>query len=275
MRQPPPSASSSSICHSISACIILLTSPFSDRWRSAARAAAWWDEEGDPPSYNPFRKLHPRQRCGCGDEETVRTNTVQSENDAPISREKGRLNEQTPGPRHPNTFPPDQSSPEAQFQTHDSEDPIPEFKEKEKEQSEESTAGTSTNLVPNGVSDVQGDSNGGMKQRKSGIMRRLHMKGKNHDDAVSGSDSKNSGKNEKFTTGNQLRRTLLNSWINVLLIMAPVGIAVNYANVQPVAVFVINFIAIIPLAAMLSYATEEIAIRTGETLGGLLNATFG
>jgi Ca2+:H+ antiporter len=30
-----------------------------------------------------------------------------------------------------------------------------------------------------------------------------------------------------------------------------------------------------PLAAMLSYATEEIALRTGETLGGLLNATFG
>jgi len=26
---------------------------------------------------------------------------------------------------------------------------------------------------------------------------------------------------------------------------------------------------------MLSYATEEIALRVGETLGGLLNATFG
>jgi Ca2+/H+ antiporter len=26
---------------------------------------------------------------------------------------------------------------------------------------------------------------------------------------------------------------------------------------------------------MLSFATEEIALRTGETLGGLLNATFG
>jgi len=26
---------------------------------------------------------------------------------------------------------------------------------------------------------------------------------------------------------------------------------------------------------MLSYATEEIALRIGDTLGGLLNATFG
>jgi Ca2+:H+ antiporter len=41
------------------------------------------------------------------------------------------------------------------------------------------------------------------------------------------------------------------------------------------AIFVINFIAIIPLAALISYATEEISKRVGETLGGLLNATFG
>ena len=73
----------------------------------------------------------------------------------------------------------------------------------------------------------------------------------------------------------QLKATVFNSWINILLIAVPVGIAVNYAKVTPVAVFVVNFIGIIPLAAMLSYATEEIALRTGETLGGLLNATFG
>jgi Ca2+:H+ antiporter len=40
-------------------------------------------------------------------------------------------------------------------------------------------------------------------------------------------------------------------------------------------VFSLNFLAIIPLAAVLSFATEEIASRLGETLGGLVNATFG
>lgn len=80
---------------------------------------------------------------------------------------------------------------------------------------------------------------------------------------------------QKFTAASQLRATLFNSWINLLLIFVPIGIAVNFANVPKVGVFVINFIAIIPLAAMLSYATEEIALRTGETIGGLLNATFG
>ena len=37
----------------------------------------------------------------------------------------------------------------------------------------------------------------------------------------------------------------------------------------------VNFLAIIPLAGTLSYATEELAMRVGETLGGLLNASFG
>lgn len=81
---------------------------------------------------------------------------------------------------------------------------------------------------------------------------------------------------EPFTVANQIQRTILNSWINVLLIAAPVGIALGVIpNMNEYAVFVVNFVAIIPLAAMLSFATEEIAMRTGETLGGLLNASFG
>lgn len=81
---------------------------------------------------------------------------------------------------------------------------------------------------------------------------------------------------EPFTVANQLQRTFLNSWINILLVAAPVGIALNYIHsVNRIAVFVVNFIAIIPLAAILSFATEEIALRTGEVLGGLINATFG
>ncbi|KAB5523959.1 sodium/calcium transporter [Coniochaeta sp. 2T2.1] len=104
---------------------------------------------------------------------------------------------------------------------------------------------------------ADGDNNGKEKEQKHRMFKDVQPK-------------------EPFTTANQLRRTLLNSWINVLLIFAPVGIALNYVHsVSRIVVFVVNFIAIIPLAAMLSFATEEIALRTGETLGGLLNATFG
>jgi Ca2+:H+ antiporter len=93
--------------------------------------------------------------------------------------------------------------------------------------------------------------------------------------SLKSSKTKKSLKHKPFTVGSQLRATIFNSWINILLIAAPIGIAIHFTKAPPVAVFVINFIAIIPLAALLSFATEEIALRVGETLGGLLNATFG
>ncbi|KAI0390379.1 Calcium/proton exchanger [Xylariaceae sp. FL0594] len=78
-----------------------------------------------------------------------------------------------------------------------------------------------------------------------------------------------------FTFGNQIQRILFSSWINILLLAAPAGIALWALKIQGPAVFVVNFIAIIPLAALLSYSTEQVALRTGELLGGLINATFG
>lgn len=55
----------------------------------------------------------------------------------------------------------------------------------------------------------------------------------------------------------------------------PLGIVAGRQEWSAPWVFSLNFFAIIPLAAVLSFATEEIASRLGETLGGLVNATFG
>jgi len=81
--------------------------------------------------------------------------------------------------------------------------------------------------------------------------------------------------NCKIPAKDQVRAVLFSSWINMLLLAVPVGFVVNYLHVNGIAIFIVNFIAIIPLAAMISCATEEIARRAGNTLGGLLNATFG
>ncbi|KAM3512215.1 hypothetical protein MY11210_004133 [Beauveria gryllotalpidicola] len=69
--------------------------------------------------------------------------------------------------------------------------------------------------------------------------------------------------------------TLLSNYINFLLVMVPIGIAAGMLKWSAIAVFTINFFAIIPLAAVLSFATEEISMKLGDALGGLLNATFG
>lgn len=39
--------------------------------------------------------------------------------------------------------------------------------------------------------------------------------------------------------------------------------------------FILSILAIVPLAALLSRATESVAAKTGDTIGGLLNATLG
>lgn len=68
---------------------------------------------------------------------------------------------------------------------------------------------------------------------------------------------------------------LATDYVNFLLLAVPVGIVAGACKWNSTAVFTINFFAIIPLAAVLSFATEEISMKLGETLGGLLNATFG
>ncbi|KUI55730.1 Vacuolar calcium ion transporter [Cytospora mali] len=74
---------------------------------------------------------------------------------------------------------------------------------------------------------------------------------------------------------NIFKVTLLSNYVNVLLIFVPFGLVAGAADWSPAAVFVLNFLAIIPLAACLSFATEELSSKLGEALGGLLNATFG
>lgn len=69
--------------------------------------------------------------------------------------------------------------------------------------------------------------------------------------------------------------TLFSNYVNILLVFVPLGIVAGATGWDPVTVFALNFFAIMPLAAVLSFATEEISMKLGETLGGLMNATFG
>src|SRR3954467_12429782 len=69
----------------------------------------------------------------------------------------------------------------------------------------------------------------------------------------------------------------MKSWMNWLLLFVPVAIALRYwpAISNPTALFICSAIAIVPVAGWIGRATEELAARVGEGLGGLLNATFG
>ncbi|KII89906.1 hypothetical protein PLICRDRAFT_570256 [Plicaturopsis crispa FD-325 SS-3] len=73
-----------------------------------------------------------------------------------------------------------------------------------------------------------------------------------------------------------IRSIITASWLNVLLVFIPISWAMNFALPdQNTLIFVFSFLAIIPLAKLLAFATDELSMRVGQTLAGLLNATLG
>ncbi len=60
-----------------------------------------------------------------------------------------------------------------------------------------------------------------------------------------------------------------------LLVFALAAFITDIAGVDPIVVFILSAIGLIPLAKLIGDATEELAIYTGPKLGGLLNATLG
>src|SRR5215469_6318745 len=64
----------------------------------------------------------------------------------------------------------------------------------------------------------------------------------------------------------------------MLWLLGLVPVALVAAKLVPTAhtlLFVLAVLAIVPLAALLGHATESVAAKTGDAVGGLLNATLG
>src|SRR5512143_2349561 len=80
--------------------------------------------------------------------------------------------------------------------------------------------------------------------------------------------------------GSEPVKTLLNEIRRnpLLWLLAFVPIVLAAARLKPeasVLLFILSVLAIVPLAALLSHATESVAAKTGDSVGGLLNATLG
>jgi Ca2+:H+ antiporter len=64
----------------------------------------------------------------------------------------------------------------------------------------------------------------------------------------------------------------------MLWLLAFVPVVFVAAKIKPEAhtpLFVLSVLAVVPLATLLSHATESVAAKTGDAVGGLLNATLG
>jgi hypothetical protein len=80
-------------------------------------------------------------------------------------------------------------------------------------------------------------------------------------------------KSMQFAHG--LWSVILSSWINALAIFVPIGFAAWMIALPPVVIFITNAVAIVPLSALLTEATERIANEAGDSIGALLNISLG
>jgi Ca2+:H+ antiporter len=64
--------------------------------------------------------------------------------------------------------------------------------------------------------------------------------------------------------------------VNLLLLLVPLSVLLEYVlHAPPVWIFVASLVAIVPLAEWIRRATENLAVRAGSEIGGLVNVTFG
>lgn len=259
-----------------------------DIYRRQARNLAWYDQDGEPSSHNPFKKFRRTPR---------RTNSVQLEEQRGHSHSMNdlRLSEGTErrrnftrdigGPEHSDTFPPESAGSDGQHTN----GPDPSM------QSE-----APINIPRELPFDVDGNGrpvdgeNGKPRNRKEkGFLGRFKSSTPSEGTGTQEPDENKSAEKPKFTVASQLRATIFNSWINVLIIAAPVGSMFSFflscvarANCCSCAVcgsfeshrylrrqlhrYHVSYLREVaqnhtdlrsPLAAMLSYATEEIAMR--------------
>ena len=256
-----------------------------DKLRGQAKHSAWYDDPDDDknislPFKSPFAKYRANSRTATLRDEEAGTLKKPVTNPEDLGAPDRKHDLGVEPPTHAYTTPNAKSS--KRPQASDDMD-IPQYSSPRN-----STDNIAEDKTKTPTFSTDATTNGHPPEaEKEGLREREHKKrswkdkmtGKNKQDIDIARTKEGDGDNGKnkhqFTVGNQIRATIFGSWVNVLLIFSPVGIAVFYAKIDPVAVFIINFIAIIPLAGMLSYATEEIALRTGEVIGGLLNASFG
>jgi Ca2+:H+ antiporter len=80
---------------------------------------------------------------------------------------------------------------------------------------------------------------------------------------------------EPAPSGRTERRFGADSWPYLLAPLIPAAVVAELAHAPATVVFFISALALIPPAAVMGRATEELAERSGNVVGGLLNVTFG
>ncbi|EKM82500.1 hypothetical protein AGABI1DRAFT_111112 [Agaricus bisporus var. burnettii JB137-S8] len=83
------------------------------------------------------------------------------------------------------------------------------------------------------------------------------------------------GKDDEPGWSDSLKFLVFGTYLNVLLVFVPLSAVAHYLNWDAALRFSFSFLAIVPLAKLLGECTEQMSYSLGDTLAGLLNASFG
>jgi Ca2+:H+ antiporter len=114
---------------------------------------------------------------------------------------------------------------------------------------------------------------GGAKDQSSGSFQALEEGPKNGGDGGEEKGVLDDGFGPYVTKS--LYELLFTSWMNVLMLFTPFAVMAYQGGWADGLIFGFSLLAIAPFAERLSFVTEQLAMHTSETFGGLLNATFG
>ncbi|KAI9888276.1 MAG: hypothetical protein M1814_000779 [Vezdaea aestivalis] len=242
--------------------------------KRAARNHAWYADKGET-TYNPFGRVWsgPGSRNGPYDEEADAASMV-SDSAVLSPGDRDRYDTLQAHPPHAKSFP---RASKDETRSNDISPVSPTLKRELGNSTDSELPVKHPEREPTFI-----ESANEAAQEKRGVRQRMMARlgrGKKgqSSEGVEHVESTLSTKREKqtFTILGQLRAIFLSSWVNLMLVFIPVAFVVHFTHASATLIFVMSFLAIIPLAALLSFATEEVALYVGETLGGLLNATFG
>lgn len=262
--------------------VLAVLTSVTDSVKKAARREAWYSQDDSTGgSFNIFGRMDTRLRRHRDVESGLQG--TQTENDAytPIAKTRRKSHEtegnEFLGPRKAGTFPigpvgnsEDSKPPQARPSLHtDGKVPsTPEVVQSVASETHRIDPGP-PERTPTGTS-------------QSGFAARLAMILGEAQQSLKAIDPKWPGKQhlkdmrEKYgpppPVGSQVK-AILYAWINLLLAFVPTGFAVNYLHFSPVAVFVLNFLAILPCNTMLSFGIEEVNLYVGDRMAGLLSMT--
>eukprot|EP00514_Thraustochytrium_sp_LLF1b_P002333 CAMPEP_0184509564 /NCGR_PEP_ID=MMETSP0198_2-20121128/1353_1 /TAXON_ID=1112570 /ORGANISM="Thraustochytrium sp., Strain LLF1b" /LENGTH=470 /DNA_ID=CAMNT_0026899407 /DNA_START=150 /DNA_END=1562 /DNA_ORIENTATION=- len=113
-------------------------------------------------------------------------------------------------------------------------------------------------------------------QKDQGVRRRVEsVSSQEESKRMLRHDSSGSSDPVREFSRNGIYELCFGSKLNLLTLLTPAAAFGSWYGLSDGSVFVLSLLAIAPFAERLGFVTEQLAMHTNDTLGGLLNATFG